>query len=107
MFKLLEHEFIILFSIHPRMGVEIKKVKYSVAVAWLIMMYGGSTGFVAAHVMVMNVEIRVQNISCESGRKVIGRRWAVCVSGAVSRIIIDITRARAPPSLFGIDRRMP
>lgn len=99
--------FIILFSIHPRIGVEMKKVKYSVAVVWLMMMYGGSTGFVAAHEMVMNVEINVQNISCDRGRKVIGRKWAVCVNGVVNRIMIDITRARAPPSLFGMDRRMP
>lgn len=37
--KLLEQGvFIILFSIHPRRGVEMKKVKYSAAVAWLMMM---------------------------------------------------------------------
>lgn len=61
----------------------------------------------AAHVMVMNVETSVQNISCESGRKVMGRKWAVCVSGMINRIMIDITRANAPPNLFGIDRRIP
>lgn len=84
-----------------------KKVKYNAAVAWLMIIYGGSTGFVAAHVMVMNVEISVQNISCENGRKVIGRRWAVCVNGMVNKIMIDITNANAPPSLFGMDRRIP
>lgn len=73
--KLLEQGvFVILFSIQPRRGIEMKKVKYSVAVTWLMMMYGGSTGFVAAHVIVMNVDTSVQNISCDSGRKVIGRK---------------------------------
>lgn len=73
-FKLLEQMFIILFSIHPRIGMDKKNVKYSVEVTWLMMMNGGSTGFVAAHVMVANVATNVQNISCDSGRKVIGRR---------------------------------
>lgn len=99
--------FIILFSAHPRMGVDKKNVKYSVEVTWLIMMNGGSTGFVAAHVMVINVDTSVQNISCDRGRKVIGRRRAVCVNGIVNRIIIDITNANAPPSLLGMDRRIP
>lgn len=75
--------------------------------AWLIVVNGGSTGLVAAHVMVAKVETSVQNVSCESGRKVMGRSRAVCVSGMVNKIMIAITRASAPPSLFGIDRRMP
>lgn len=66
--------FIILFSVHPRIGKDKKNVKYNNEVAWLMMMNGGSTGFVAAHVMVINVDTNVQNISCDRGRKVIGRR---------------------------------
>lgn len=31
----------------------------------------------------------------------------MCVNGVVNRIRMDITRANAPPSLFGIDRRIP
>lgn len=31
----------------------------------------------------------------------------MCVNGVENRIIIDITRANAPPSLLGMDRRMP
>lgn len=36
-----------------------------------------------------------------------GRRLAVCVNGIVNKIIIDITKANAPPSLLGMDRRIP
>jgi len=42
-----------------------------------------------------------------SGRNVIDRSLDVWINGTVNRIIIDIARANAPPSLFGIDRRMP
>lgn len=31
----------------------------------------------------------------------------MCVNGMVNRIMIDVTRANAPPSLLGMDRRMP
>lgn len=29
------------------------------------------------------------------------------MNGVINRIMIDITRANAPPSLFGMDRRIP
>lgn len=74
---------------------------------WLIAMNGGSTGFVAAQVISTNVDVNVQNISCISGRNVIDRSLDVWINGTVNRIIIDNARANAPPSLFGIDRRMP
>jgi len=74
---------------------------------WLIEMNGGSTGFVAAQVISTNVDVNVQNISCMSGRNVIDRSLDVWINGTVNRIIIDIARGNAPPSLFGIDRRMP
>lgn len=74
---------------------------------WLIEMNGGSTGFVAAQVISTNVDVNVQNISCMSGRNVIDRSLDVWINGTENRIIIDIARANAPPSLFGIDRRMP
>lgn len=31
----------------------------------------------------------------------------MCMNGIVNRIRIDIIRASAPPSLLGMDRRMP
>lgn len=71
------------------------------------MVNGVSTGLVAAHVIMMKVATRVQNVSWARGRKVIDRTWEVWVNGNVSKIMIDIIRAIVPPSLLGIDRRMP
>jgi len=68
---------------------------------------GGSTGFVAVQVITRNVAANVQNISCMNGRNIIDRSFDVWVNGVVSRIIIDIVRASAPPSLFGMDRKIP
>lgn len=97
----------ILFSNHPSSGFIMKNKKYRIAVAWPIVVNGGSTGLVAAHVIVINVATRVQNMSCINGRKVIDRTCEVCVNGAVIRIVTDRMRATVPPSLFGIDRRIP
>lgn len=71
------------------------------------MVNGGSTGFVAVHVITRNVAANVQNISCMNGRNIIDRSLDVCVNGIVSRIMIDIARANAPPNLLGMDRRIP
>lgn len=97
----------ILFSSQPSRGFIMKNEKYSREVIWPIVVNGGSTGLVAAHVIVMNVATRVQNMSCVSGRNVIDRMCEVWVNGAVSRMATDNTRATVPPNLFGMDRRMP
>lgn len=97
----------ILFSSQPSIGFMMKNVKYRMEVTCPIVVNGGSTGLVAAHVIVIKVATKVQNMVCISGRKVIGRIYEVCVNGIVSRMATDSTRATAPPSLFGIDRRMP
>lgn len=97
----------ILFSIHPIIGMEIKNRKYIDAAAWLMVVNGGSTGFVAVQVITRKVAANVQNISCMSGRNIIDRRLDVWVNGTVRRIAIDSAKANAPPSLFGIDRRIP
>lgn len=55
----------------------------------------------------MNVVAKVQNVSCMRGRNIIERVWEVWVKGVVKRMMMDRTRARAPPSLFGIERRIP
>lgn len=107
--KLLEQVFVvkILFSPQPRAGEKMKNAKYMVEVICPIIVNGISTGLVAAHVIMMKVVIRIQNESCASGRKVIERTYEVCVNGIVSRMVTDKIRAIVPPSLFGIDRRMP
>lgn len=107
-FKLLEQvKFEILFSVIPNKGLIMKNVKYVIEASWPISVNGGSTGLVAAQVMMMNVVVKVQNISCIKGRNVMDRIWEVWVNGVVKRMAMDMTKARAPPSLFGIDRRMP
>lgn len=72
--KLLEQEYLeILFSISPNRGLEIKNRKYRVEADCPIIVNGGSTGFVAAQVIVRKVTIKVQNISCVRGRNFIDR----------------------------------
>lgn len=100
-------KFEILFSTRPSAGLAMKNVKYRIAANWPISVNGGSTGLVAAQVMMMNVVAKVQNMSCMKGRNIIDRVKEVWVKGAVKRIAIERIRARVPPSLFGIDRRIP
>lgn len=97
----------ILFSNRPTNGFIIKNKKYSSDVDCPIMVNGGSTGLVAAHVIVMNVATIAQNTICMIGRKAMDRTFEVWVKGAVIRIITDSTRAMVPPSLLGMDRRIP
>lgn len=49
---------------------------------------------------------RIQYIVCVIGRKARVRCLDVCRNGIKARIRIDRIRARTPPSLLGIDRRM-
>lgn len=49
---------------------------------------------------------RVQKITWEKGRKVRLRCLDVWRMGTNIRIRIEASRARTPPSLFGMDRRM-
>lgn len=50
--------------------------------------------------------IRIQNKNCERGRKVRLRCLDVCKIGTNIRTKIEANRARTPPSLLGIERRM-
>lgn len=50
--------------------------------------------------------IKVQNRNCVMGRKVRLRCFDVCRSGTAIRMRMDASRARTPPSLFGMDRRI-
>lgn len=107
-FKLLEQvRFEILFSARPSIGLVMKNMKYRTEASWPISVNGGSTGLVAVQVIIMNVVVKDQNISCMKGRNIIERVWEVWVKGIVKRIVMDRTKARVPPSLFGIDRRIP
>lgn len=50
--------------------------------------------------------IRVQNRSWENGRKVSPRCLDVCRMGTNISTKIDASRARTPPNLLGMDRRI-
>lgn len=49
---------------------------------------------------------KAQKVICVSGRNIRLRCLEVCRRGIRARIRIEKTRARTPPNLFGIDRRM-
>ena len=74
--------------------------------SWPIMMKGCSTGWLPTHVRIRRLATRVQNRSCENGRKVRVSCFDLCRNGMRNRISTDAARASTPPSLFGIDRRI-
>ena len=74
--------------------------------SWPIMMKGCSTGWLPTHVRIMRLATRAQNRSWERGRKVIVRCLDLWRRGIRNRISTDAARARTPPSLLGIERRI-
>lgn len=70
------------------------------------MMNGCSTGWLPTHVRIRRFDARLQNASWERGRKVIVRCLDLCRKGIRNRMRTEAARARTPPSLLGIDRRM-
>lgn len=58
------------------------------------------------HVRIITSAISVQNRNCVRGRKVSPRCLEVWRIGTTIRTRIENTRARTPPSLLGIERRM-
>lgn len=73
---------------------------------WPMIMKGCSTGWLPTHVRIMRLATRVQNRSWESGRKAIVRCLDLWRRGIRNRISTDAARARTPPSLLGIERRI-
>lgn len=69
-------------------------------------MNGSSTGCPPIHVRMKALVIHSQNKILVSGRNAIVRCFAVCISGIIKRMRIDMSKAKTPPSLFGIERRM-
>lgn len=99
--------FKMLFSIMPAMGIRIRRiVKYRIEASWPIVMKGCSTGCPPIHVSVSRSAARSQKRHWLMGRNIIPRCFDVCSSGIMARIKIDRSRARTPPNLFGMDRRM-
>lgn len=69
-------------------------------------MKGCSAGIPPIHVRINTSMTRVQNKTCENGRNVIARCLDVWRNGTTRRIRMEARRARTPPNLFGIDRRI-
>lgn len=74
--------------------------------AWPMIMYGCSTGIPPIQVRIAMSAIRVQNRNWVSGRKVRPRCLDVWRIGTTINTRMEPSKARTPPSLFGIDRRM-
>ena len=96
-----------LFSAHPAMGTKTRKIlKYRAEASWPIMTKGCSTGMPPIHVRIITSATSSQNKNCVTGRKVMPRCLDVCRMGTSIRTRIEKRRARTPPSLLGIERRM-
>lgn len=67
---------------------------------------GCSTGWPPIHVRVRRSATRSQNRHWLRGRNIIPRCLEVWRIGMIARIRMESTRARTPPSLLGIDRRI-
>lgn len=70
------------------------------------MMKGCSTGIPPIHVKMATSATRIQNRSWARGRKVSPCCFEVWRRGITISTRIENSRARTPPSLLGIDRRM-
>lgn len=55
---------------------------------------------------VNRLAIRIQNRYWLSGRKIMLCCLAVCSRGIIAKIRIEKNKARTPPSLLGIDRKI-
>ena len=74
--------------------------------SWPMMMKGCSTGWLPTHVRISRFAVKVQNRSWDRGRKAIVRCLDLWRRGHRNRISTDAAKARTPPSLLGIERRM-
>ena len=104
---LVQDQFNALFSSHPANGARIKNMKkYKKEATCPMIIKGCSTGIPPIQVRIATSATRAQNRNCVTGRKVMLRCLDVCRIGTTIRTRIDERRARTPPSLFGIDRKI-
>lgn len=71
-----------------------------------MMMNGCSTGIPPIHVRIITSATSIQNKNWVRGRNVRPRCFEVCRMGTTISTRMDERRARTPPSLLGMDRRM-
>jgi hypothetical protein len=88
-------------------GIKTKmRRKYMIDASCPMIIYGCSTGCPPIHVSVSRSATRIQNRHWLIGRNIMLRCLDVWSKGMRIRIRIERTRARTPPSLLGIDRRI-
>lgn len=97
----------ILFSIQPASGKKTRnKEKYRMDAICPIIIKGCSTGMPPIQVKIRTSAIRVQKRNWVIGRNVSPRCFDVCSRGTTIRMRMEARRARTPPSLLGIERRI-
>lgn len=95
------------FSIMPEIGIRTRRMeKYRMEASWPMVMKGCSTGWPPIHVRARRSATRNQNKHWLNGRNIIPRCLEVWRAGITAKIRMDRTRAKTPPSLLGMDRRI-
>ncbi len=96
-----------LFSNHPAKGESTRKrKKYKKDATCPMMIKGCSTGMPPIQVRIATSATRVQNKNCVRGRNVRLRCFDVWRMGTTMSTRMEARRARTPPSLLGIERRI-
>lgn len=80
--------------------------KYMMDAVWPTVTYGYSTGWPPIHVSVIRSATRVQNRVWVIGRNVMLCCLDMCIMGMIIRMRIESIRAKTPPNLLGIDRKI-
>lgn len=89
------------------MGMRRRKIKkYNVEAIWPMVTNGSSTGWPPIHVKIRVLAMKAQKKSLVIGRNMRLRCFDVWRMGIRNRITMEERRARTPPSLLGIERRM-
>lgn len=96
-----------LFSNQPVRGFKIRNnEKYRTEAICPMMTKGCSTGIPPIQVRIITSATRSQNINWATGRKVRPRCLDVWSKGTTISTRMENNRARTPPSLLGMERRM-
>lgn len=91
----------------PVIGNKIKNnVKYRIDATWPIIIQGCSTGIPPIHVNTSISATKVQNRNWVAGRNANPRCLEVWRMGTTIKTKIENNRAKTPPNLLGIDRKI-
>lgn len=73
---------------------------------WPIFSNGASTGFLPIHIKIQNLITINQKVVLANKLKLLLRIKGFKVNGKKYKIAIDMIRAKTPPNLLGIDRKI-